>query len=374
MTHWTEASALIEGREDGNQGLVARYAPGALTFALSAALGVYIVYFRAPVEVPTPVAEIAKPLPDAKPQAEAFGGLVPIVPAPSIARKVEANPYGALVTKGFGSSERFGFALAQNSAPLPPVPPADLRPALDESGVPLPPRRPGALARRSDEPVAIPPVVARLEPRPGASEVAPETPAPSGSGIFEKLFGGGTSTAARTPDTHMAYAAPPPVASAGVSGAIAARNGGLGAPSGFGGFLNGLNINSNPAARYGDHVAVYDISARMVYLPDGSRLEAHSGLGSMRDDPGSVSTRMKGATPPATYALTPREELFHGVAALRLTPLDSNVYGRAGLLAHTYMLGPDGDSNGCISFRDYDAFLNAFRAGKISKLVVVTRL
>ena len=94
----------------------------------------------------------------------------------------------------------------------------------------------------------------------------------------------------------------------------------------------------------------------------------------MRDDPSSVSTRMKGPTPPATYALTPREELFHGVAALRLTPLDSNVYGRAGLLAHTYMLGPDGDSNGCISFRDYDAFLNAFRTGKISKLVVVTRL
>ena len=40
---------------------------------------------------------------------------------------------------------------------------------------------------------------------------------------------------------------------------------------------------------------------------------------------------MRGATPPATYALTPREELFHGVAALRLTPVDSNIYGRAGI-------------------------------------------
>ena len=83
---------------------------------------------------------------------------------------------------------------------------------------------------------------------------------------------------------------------------------------------------------------------------------------------------MRGATPPATYALTPREELFHGVAALRLTPIDSNVYGRAGLLAHTYMLGPDGNSNGCVSFRDYDAFLRAYRNGQINKLVVVTRL
>jgi hypothetical protein len=38
------------------------------------------------------------------------------------------------------------------------------------------------------------------------------------------------------------------------------------------------------------------------------------------------------------------------------------------------MLGPNGDSNGCVSFRDYDAFLRAFRSGQISKLVVVTRL
>ena len=279
MTHWTEASALIEGREDGNQGLVARYAPGALTFALSAALGVYIVYFRAPAEAPLPVAEAAKPQAAIKPQADAFGGLAPMVPAPTIARKAEANPYGALVTKGFGSTERFGFAIAQATAPLPPVPPSDLRPALDASGVPLPPRRPGALARRSDDPVPAPPVVARLESKPSAPEAAPEAPAPAGPGIFEKLFGGGTSTAARAPETRMAYAAPPPVAATGLNAALAARNGNLGAPSGFGGFLNGLNINSNPATRYGDHVAVYDISARMVYLPDGTRLEAHSGLG-----------------------------------------------------------------------------------------------
>ena len=33
------------------------------------------------------------------------------------------------------------------------------------------------------------------------------------------------------------------------------------------------------------------------------------------------------------------------------------IHGRTGLLAHTYMLGPNGDSNGCVSFRDYDAFL-----------------
>jgi len=34
------------------------------------------------------------------------------------------------------------------------------------------------------------------------------------------------------------------------------------------------------------------------------------------------------------------------------------------------MLGPRGDSNGCVSFRDYDAFLNAFLRGEITRLVV----
>jgi len=35
---------------------------------------------------------------------------------------------------------------------------------------------------------------------------------------------------------------------------------------------------------YDKQTAVYDISAKMVYLPDGTRLEAHSGLGSKLDD------------------------------------------------------------------------------------------
>jgi hypothetical protein len=50
------------------------------------------------------------------------------------------------------------------------------------------------------------------------------------------------------------------------------------------------------------------------------------------------------------------------------------MYGRDGILAHTYMLGPNGQSNGCISFADYNAFLNAFQRGEIDKIVVVERL
>ena len=83
---------------------------------------------------------------------------------------------------------------------------------------------------------------------------------------------------------------------------------------------------------------------------------------------------MRGATPPATYDLKLRESLFHGVQALRLTPIDSNVFGRAGLLAHTFMLGPNGDSKGCVSFRNYDAFLQAYLRGEVKRLAVVARL
>jgi type VI secretion system (T6SS) effector TldE1-like protein len=141
-----------------------------------------------------------------------------------------------------------------------------------------------------------------------------------------------------------------------------------------------LGQNQNPAlggsAPYDRSTAVYDISAHTVYLPDGAKLEAHSGLGSELDDPRSARIRMRGVTPPHIYELKPREALFHGVPALRLTPIggEDAIYGRSGLLAHTYMLGPNGDSNGCVSFRDYNAFLNAYRNQGIKRLAVVARV
>ncbi|WP_092028286.1 DUF2778 domain-containing protein [Bradyrhizobium sp. OK095] len=127
---------------------------------------------------------------------------------------------------------------------------------------------------------------------------------------------------------------------------------------------------------YERDTAVYDITAKMVYLPDGTKLEAHSGLGSNLDDPRSSRTRMRGVTPPHIYMLKPREALFHGVPALRLTPIggENAIYGRDGLLAHTFMLGPNGDSNGCVSFKDYYAFLDAYRNKGIRKLAVLARV
>jgi hypothetical protein len=126
---------------------------------------------------------------------------------------------------------------------------------------------------------------------------------------------------------------------------------------------------------YDRQTAIYVISARAVYLPDGTRLEAHSGLGAALDDLRFVSARAVGPTPPHLYELTMRESLFHGVQAIRLNPVgEGGLYGRAGLLAHPYMLGPKGDSNGCVSVKDYDAFLRAYQNGQIRKLAVVASL
>jgi len=166
--------------------------------------------------------------------------------------------------------------------------------------------------------------------------------------IFDKLFG------KREPSGPVyAYAAP---------------DGGV--------MSDGHDAADNPSPPYDRSTAVYDISAHMVYMPDGTKLEAHSGLGSRLDDARFVRERMRGPTPPHLYDLKLRESLFHGVPALRLNPVggEGAIYGRTGLLAHTYMLGPNGDSNGCVSFKDYDAFLQAFRSQRVKRLAVVAKL
>jgi Protein of unknown function (DUF2778) len=123
------------------------------------------------------------------------------------------------------------------------------------------------------------------------------------------------------------------------------------------------------------HTAIYDIVAHTVYLPDGERLEAHSGLGRMLDDPQYVSAKARGPTPPNAYDLTLRSGMFHGVQAIRLNPVgDNRMYGRDGILAHTYMLGPSGQSFGCVSFKNYGEFLRAFERGEVNRMVVVTHL
>jgi hypothetical protein len=137
---------------------------------------------------------------------------------------------------------------------------------------------------------------------------------------------------------------------------------------------DGLGSKPEPYSRF-RRTAIYDITAQTVYLPNGERLEAHSGLGRLMDDPLHVRQKNRGATPPNTYNLKLRESLFHGVQAIRLTPVgDGDMFGRDGILAHSYMLGPSGQSNGCVSFKDYPRFLRAYLRGEFDRMVVVSRL
>jgi len=121
--------------------------------------------------------------------------------------------------------------------------------------------------------------------------------------------------------------------------------------------------------------AIYDIAAGTVYLPNGRRLEAHSGLGKFIDDHRRVHVKNRGATPPNVYNLSLRKKLFHGVRAIRLAPVDeSRMYGRDGMLAHSYLHGSNGQSNGCVAFTNYPEFLNVFLEGEVTRLVVVKSL
>lgn len=228
---------------------------------------------------------------------------------------------------------------------------------------PMPPRRPSAAELKTLAESNRPTVPSRVSGLPfRRTPVAAATPVDNRN-FLEKFFGIGepSSQPARSGQA-LAYAAQETIA----TGRSLLGNAPTGSSTGA----------AVAAARYDNHTAVYDISAKTVYLPDGTRLEAHSGLGDRLDDPRYVNERMKGPTPPHLYELTPREALFHGVPALRLNPVGGGgaIYGRAGLLAHTYMLGPNGDSNGCVSFRDYYAFLRAYQSGMVKRLAVVAHL
>ena len=217
-----------------------------------------------------------------------------------------------------------------------------------EPFVPLPPINPDRVRARTDvaqvtpKQMALPPRttrVAQATPKAGASE--------DKRTFFEKLFG------IQQPGSGPALAYAP-------------------ADGGATDVLRRYDQNG-PKPLVGEKTAVYDITAATVYMPNGKKLEAHSGLGQFKDNPESMKIRMRGVTPPNLYDLRLRESLFHGVKALRMTPADNaKMFGRDGILAHTYMLGPRGDSNGCVSFRDYPEFLAAFERGEVKRILVVT--
>jgi len=125
----------------------------------------------------------------------------------------------------------------------------------------------------------------------------------------------------------------------------------------------------------GTKVAIYDVSNATVYMPDGTKLVAHSGIGKMRDNPGYEHVKMTGPTPTGIYRLRMREQLFHGVEAIRMLSVDGrDPKNRTGLLTHTNLLRGQKGSHGCVAFQNYEPFLNAFKRGHITMMVVVPEI
>jgi hypothetical protein len=267
-------------------------------------------------------------------------------PTPSLLGSEQTAPLGAAFKSPSVTPEAAPLMPSppqEGAQPLPPLPEQQTIQPLQAAPLPVP--RPSEL--RSPRAADLPQTASVPASRRSGTAALPAAPADNRS-LLEKLFG-----VQPAPGSALGYAA-------------LESNAGNVAPSN--------PFRPAPSLAADAATAVYDISARVVYMPNGERLEAHSGLGDKLDDPRYVHVRMSGATPPGTYDLTEREKLFHGVRALRLNPVGggASVYGRAGLLAHTYMLGPNGDSNGCVSFKQYDKFLQAFLRGEVKRLVVVT--
>jgi hypothetical protein len=297
-------------------------------------------------------------------------------PVTTVSAPAPALPTGPLVLASLPGRDAGLAGPATPSTALAPIALAPLplaRPgapgvaaAEDEDGpdttmvAPMPMRRPSDAPSTATAPEA-PRIATRRNGRNQTAAAADQAPAqPDGRTFFERLFGP-RRDGAGSGGPELAYA--PSDGNLGTD-ASSSRGGG------FGGFSLGL---SGPAPRPPMGVAIYDIGSRLVYLPNGEKLEAHSGLGAYRNDVRYAHLRMRGVTPPHVYDLTEREALFHGVRAIRLNPVGGSqaIHGRAGLLAHTFLLGPNGDSNGCISIRHYDRFLQAYLRGEIRRLIVV---
>jgi hypothetical protein len=347
---------------------------GAVAFILSILVGGGILYIHS---VAAPDAPAATPSVDEAPAAapavtavpRAYGALaaapraagVDRVPADTPASIVASNAYVALLdpTYSMGSapvSLAQSSPLAPNFEPLPSAHPATI--VANVRPIPLPPVVPQQLAQSVPLPAPRPPELQ-----------APVSHGPSETSGRQLAQQDKTTVLSSTPDDRRAFfdklfgMRPQP---SGPVLAYAAPEDGV----------NGDEQRSAPGPLpYDQSTAVYDIAAHTVYMPDGTKLEAHSGRGDMLDNPRYVSERMWGPTPPDVYDLQLREQPFHGVQALRLIPVgNSDLYGRAGLLAHSFMLGPNGDSFGCVSFRNYNAFLQAYLHGEVKRLTVVARL
>ena len=170
---------------------------------------------------------------------------------PSVASVSQGNLQANIDTDAPGpsNSQTPGLSKSQDASPPPAI--------RQVASIPVPPRR--AESRSQNKNSSNGDLVQRAK-----ATVLANTGSTTPS-IFERLFGKSDAK----PESHgLAYAS----ADAGVQS-------------------DGRDTEENPSPRYDRMTAVYDISAHTVYMPDGTKLEAHSGLGSALDDPRHVRER-----------------------------------------------------------------------------------
>ena len=361
---------------DSPQRVLPKIVPFGAALALAGAIGVWALHWQGSTlpdavlglwpSAPTATHAISKPFADIAIDANLAAQLnsgAPEVPSQQLATLEPAAPFPLPSLEAFPPSSP---SIPQvGSVPLPPGRDA---PEIGETeSFPLPPARPPGFGAPTQSTAPE-----RHASRPDVAVARPAAQ-PDNRNVIEKLFGWAHPSSPGVASTTTARTA--------VAQPIVAEKDSAAAASGFGrgplfSFPSPFGSSApSPVSGYDHYTAVYDISARVVYLPDGTRLEAHSGLGQALDNPRFVAERAVGPTPPHLYQLTLREALFHGVQAIRLNPVgDGSVYGRDGFLAHPFMLGPNGDSNGCVSVKGYEAFLRAYQNGQINKLAVVAKL
>ena len=383
MTHWTDAADLIGERDEGGAGFCRPLCAGRARFrAQRGARGLSRLFPAVPAR-----SAAARPLGRrtdlafrracAAPKLRAQDRRSPSAdlrrsfrrprsPSPPIPPPIPSARWCCRA-----SARLRGLRSRRRQVPLPPSPPADLR--ARRRGGRAAAAAPAERARPTDEP-ATPdstpatdgetPSVARLE-----AEARGDVRACS-----RNCSAGRDARPPRRRSTTLAYAAPPPV-----SAGVAPRSPGVAtwaAAGGVGNFLRGLIVQHEPDLAFRRPCRrLRHLRPHRSICPTARGSRRIPASGRRATIPRKVNERMRGPTPPATYALSPRED---SVPRRRRPAADPDRQQRLSAAPACSPIptcwGRTATSNGCVSFRDYDAFLRAFRSGEITKLVVVSRL
>src|ERR1700759_1111506 len=258
--------------------------------------------------------------------------------APALAPEAMAlaNPYGALASAMFGSARAIDVpeTAPRLAGATPAEPDAMFDPRAASAaaetfaligGTPL--TSPDDVAALLSPPLLSPPAM-QAQKNPLSNTVARDT-APAAEMTRQAELTPPVLPPRRGNDRPDVDAPGPAAPQTATAPAAPPQSGGI---MGFFAKLFAGPKSDNSAVVPDARTAVYDIEAHTVYLPNGDRLEAHSGMGQWLDDPRFVNVKDRGPTPPHIYDLKLRESLFHGVQAIRLTPVgDGEMYGRDGI-------------------------------------------